>query len=153
MSNPTLSIPAVEDPQTLFEVFCNSCSLYGDKCAYIYRAGDQEIEVTFQKLFEDVLLLAEAFHRKGVNRGDRVMLLSDNRYSWIVTDLAIIALGAVGVPRGSDTPAQELLYIMENSRCTHLVVETEELFEQNRSSLKKLGGAEKHFYHGRTSHP
>lgn len=140
MSNPTLSIPAVEYPQTLFEVFCNSCSLYGDKCAYIYRAGDQEIEVTFQKLFEDVLLLAEAFQRKGVNRGDRVMLLSDNRYSWIVTDLAIIALGAVGVPRGSDTPAQELLYIMDNSRCTHLVVETEELFEQNRSSLKKLGG-------------
>lgn len=139
MSQAALPIPVVEEPLTLFEVFCRSCRLHGDKCAYIYRAGDQEIEVTYQKLFEDVLLLAGAFSRKGVAKGDRIMFLADNRYSWIVTDLAIMSLGAVGVPRGSDTPAQELIFIMENSKCTHLVAETQELFEQHRPNLKKMG--------------
>ena len=139
MSFTALTIPVIDEPRTLFELFCQSCRLHRDKCAYIYRAGDQEIKVTYQKLFEDVLLLAGAFSRKGVGRGDRVMFLSDNRYGWIVTDLAIISLGAVGVPRGSDTPAQELLFIMENSKCTHLVVETQALFEQHRSNLKKIG--------------
>ena len=134
-----MPIPAVEDPLTLFEVFCKSRSVHSDKCAYIYRAGDKEIQVTYRKLFEDVLLLAGAFSRQGVASGDRVMLLSDNRYSWIVTDLAIMSIGAVGVPRGSDTPAQELIFIMENSKCSHLVVETQKLFEEHRPNLKKLG--------------
>lgn len=140
MSLDTLPIPAVDDPRTLFGMFCRSCKIHGDQCAYIYRAGAQEIEVTYHKLFEDVLLLAGAFSKKGVAKGDRVMLLADNRYSWIVTDLAIMSLGAIGVPRGSDTPAQELLFIMENSKCTHLVVETEALFEQHRPNQKKMGG-------------
>jgi long-chain acyl-CoA synthetase len=140
MSLPALALPAIDDPRTLFEMFCRSCSVHSDRCAYVYRAGEQEIEVTYQKLFEDVLLLARAFSHKGVGRGDRIMLLADNRYGWIVTDLAIMSLGGIGVPRGSDTPAQELQFIMENSSCTHLVVETEVLFEQHRSNLKKIGG-------------
>lgn len=134
------ALPPSTTPATLFEVFCRSCDRHRDACAYIYRAGDQEVEVSFAKLFEDVLLLARAFSSRGVAKGDRVMLLSDNRYGWIVTDLAIVALGAVGVPRGSDTPTRELVYIMENSRCAHLVVETQQLLEQHRPELKKLSG-------------
>ncbi len=140
MINSMIPIPAAADPATLFEVFCRSCSLFRDQTAYIYRAAEQEIEVSYQKLFEDVMLLARAFGRKGVAAGDRVMFLSDNRYGWIVTDLAIIALGGVGVPRGSDTPSRELGYIMQNSRCSHVVVENQELFEQHRLSFKKLSG-------------
>lgn len=135
-----LPATSVVEPSTLFEVFCRSCDRYRNECAYIYRAGDQEIEVSYAKLFEDVLLLTRAFSSRGVATGDRVMLLSDNRYSWIVTDLAIIALGAVGVPRGSDTPTHELLYIMENSGCTHLVVESPEMLEMHKQDLKKIGG-------------
>ena len=86
------------------------------------------------------MLLARAFDKKGVSAGDRVMLLSDNRYGWIVSDLAIMSLAAVTVPRGSDTPSTELSYIMENSRCTHVIVETPELLEEHRSRLKKVSG-------------
>ena len=61
MSLDALPIPAIGDPRTLFEMFCRSCKIHGDQCAYIYRAGAQEIEVSYHKLFEDVLLLAGAF--------------------------------------------------------------------------------------------
>jgi len=98
------------------------------------------VPVSYQKLFEDVMLLARAFEKKGVSAGDRVMLLSDNRYGWIVSDLAIISLAAVTVPRGSDTPSSELSYIIDNSSCTHVIVETPELLEQHRSRLKKVSG-------------
>jgi len=131
---------STEKPETLFDVFCRSCDRFRAETAYIYRAGDQEITVSYAKLFEDVLLLARAFSSRGMGRGDRVMLLSDNRYSWIVTDLAIMALGAVGVPRGSDTPTHELLYIMDNSGCSHLIVETPDLLELHNQDLKKQSG-------------
>ena len=131
---------SLSQPETLFQVLLKSCSTCKDNTAYIYRAGDDEIEVKYSKVFEDVLLLARAFSDKGVAADDRVMFLSDNRYAWIVTDLAIMSLGAVTVPRGSDTPPPELHFIMQNSSCAHLVVESIELLEQHRDIIKKISG-------------
>lgn len=127
-------------PETLFQVLMKSCNAYRDNTAYIYRAADDEIDVRYGKVFEDILLMSRAFSARGVNAGDRVMFLSDNRYGWIVTDLSIMALGAVTVPRGSDTPTQELLFIMQNSNCSHLVVESEKLLEQHRGIIKAISG-------------
>lgn len=130
------SLSPYENPDTLFTFFSNCVRRYGNNIAYIYNAGDKEHRVTYGKLFEDVLLLARAFHRRGMSRGDKVMVLSDNRYAWMVTDLAMVSIGAVNVPRGSDTPTQELEFIVENSNCSYLIVETDGLLESHKTFLK-----------------
>jgi long-chain acyl-CoA synthetase len=121
------AIPNYAVPATLFQVLVASAHRHRHKVAFVYLAGEEECQVTFGKLFEDVLLLSRAFRRRGISRGDRVVLLSDNRYDWIVTDLAIMAIGAVSVPRGADTPRQELEFIVEQSGSSYLIVETDEL--------------------------
>jgi len=126
--------------KTLFDVLLHSSEHFKDDPAFIYQAGKEQVVVTYTKLFEDVLLLARAFHEKGVRRSESVMFLSDNRYGWMVTDLALMSLGAVTVPRGSDTPGQELEFIISNSSCTHLIVETPELLERHRDTLDTLKG-------------
>ncbi len=45
-----------------------------------------------------VRAVARALRAWGVQRGDRVAILSENRWEWAVTDYAILALGAVVVP-------------------------------------------------------
>ncbi|MFP4050001.1 MAG: AMP-binding protein, partial [Desulfovermiculus sp.] len=112
---------------TLFNAFLLSYKRHKEQTAFIYRAGKNEFSVSYQKLFEDVLLLAKAFREHGMGKGSKVFLLSDNRYAWMVTDLALISLGAVSVPRGSDTPSQELEYILDHSECSYLIVETSRL--------------------------
>ena len=123
--------------ETLFHVLLGSSEKFSDDIAYIYQAAGSEIRVKYSKVFEDILLLARALAAKGVSADDRVMFLSDNCYAWIVTDLAIMSLGAVTVPRGSDTPSLELNYIIENSSCSHLVVETRELLERHQDIIKR----------------
>lgn len=125
-----------KQPKTLFDMLRNSCDTYRDNIAFVYRMGEEEIEVSYGKLFEDVLLLSRAFAKRGLSRGDKVMFLSDNRYAWIVTDLAIMSLGAVTVPRGADTPTQELSFIIENSESTYLVVESDDLLEKHLEYLR-----------------
>lgn len=125
-------------PTTLFEVLLRSYRLYPQRTAFIYRAAGEEFSVTFEKFFDDVLLMARAFREKKIGQGSKVMLLSDNRYGWIVTDMALMSLGAISVPRGSDTPTQELEYIMTHSGCEFLVVETEKLFEEHREMIESL---------------
>lgn len=123
---------------TLFDMLTDCTRRYRDNIAYIYRSGEEEHQVTYSKLFEDILLLSRAFRQHGITKGDKVMLLSDNRYAWIVTDLAIMSLGAVNVPRGADTPSLELEFIITHSDAAYLIVETTELLEYHHECLKGM---------------
>jgi len=112
------------------------CERSPQRTAFIYRVGNNEFKVSYAKLREDVILLSRAFQERKVTDGSKVFLLSDNRYAWMVTDLALMALGAVSIPRGSDTPTQELEYILSHAQCSFLVVETEALLERHQEMLR-----------------
>jgi long-chain acyl-CoA synthetase len=71
---------------------------------FLPRAGEV-VERTWRQLADDVLRTTAYLARRDVQPGDRVVLWSDNRYEWILVDLAIQAAGAIHVPlHGSLTP-------------------------------------------------
>ena len=123
---------------TFFHAFLDSCSNHREKLAFIYRVGEDEFRVTYEKFLEDVLILARAFKANKIRRGDKVFLLSDNRYAWIVTDMALQALGAVSVPRGCDTPPSEIEFIVNHSGAEFLILETEKLYKDCQALVKNL---------------
>ena len=123
---------------TLFDMLLNSSYQYSERTAFIYRAAHSEFKVSYQKLFDDALILAKAFKARKIGKGSKVMLLSDNRYGWIVTDFALLSLGAISVPRGSDTPTRELEFILQHAQCEFLVFETEPLLKAHEEMLKGL---------------
>lgn len=119
-------------------MFINTCQNYKDKKAFIYRVLEQEFSVNYGKLFDDVLVLSRAFRLKGIEKGSKVMLLCDNRYEWMVSDLALISLGAISIPRGCDTPTLELEFIMSHSSAQFLIVENESVYIGHEEMIKSL---------------
>lgn len=73
--------------------------------------------VTFTQLVDDVTSLAAGLHGLGIRRGDRVGLLAENCYEWLLADLGTVYLGAIDVPRGSDTAPAEMAFILRHSGC------------------------------------
>ncbi|MEX2092651.1 MAG: AMP-dependent synthetase/ligase [Pirellulales bacterium] len=53
---------------------------------------------TWREIWHDAQTLAATLRSVGVQRGERVAQVSENRYEWIVVDLAMHLLGAVHVP-------------------------------------------------------
>ncbi len=53
---------------------------------------------SWSEIWQDVQALAGLLHTTGVQHGDRVAQVSENRYEWIVVDLALHVIGAVHVP-------------------------------------------------------
>ncbi|WP_024955953.1 AMP-dependent synthetase/ligase [Sulfurospirillum arcachonense] len=123
---------------TLFHMLIETYEKNRDKLAFIYRINDNKFDVTYQKLFDDVLILSRAFKAKGVKKGSKVMFLSDNRYEWIVTDLALVSLGAISIPRGNDTPTNELEFIMQHSHADFLITESESIYKEHEEMIKAL---------------
>nr|NIL97255.1 AMP-binding protein [Planctomycetales bacterium]NIM08823.1 AMP-binding protein [Planctomycetales bacterium]NIN08284.1 AMP-binding protein [Planctomycetales bacterium]NIN77413.1 AMP-binding protein [Planctomycetales bacterium]NIO34587.1 AMP-binding protein [Planctomycetales bacterium] len=70
----------------------------GQRPALLHRSGGAFVTVSWQQLASDTRRLAAALSHLGVARGDRVAQISENRYEWIVSDLAIQISGAIHVP-------------------------------------------------------
>jgi long-chain acyl-CoA synthetase len=121
----------IPELKSLHDVLLRAERDYPENEAFIYRANNAELTVTYRKFYEDVLLLSKVFIAKGIIKGDKILFISDNRYAWIVTDFALLAIGAINVPRGSDTLTRELEYIIDHSDCTSLIIETLPLFNKN----------------------
>ncbi len=51
----------------------------------------------------------------GVDSGDRVAILSENRPEWAIADLASLAAGAADTPIYATLPARQVLYILNDS--------------------------------------
>jgi long-chain acyl-CoA synthetase len=66
----------------------------------------------------------------GVKPGDRVAILSENRWEWLVSDHAILSTGAVDVPiHAPSTPAQ-IQYQLEHSGACGVIVSTPAQWEK-----------------------
>jgi long-chain acyl-CoA synthetase len=72
-----------------------------------------------------VAALAEALRRLGLEPGDRVLLVSENRPEWCIADLAIMAAGCVTVPAYTSNTTGDHVHVLENSGAKAAIVSTQ----------------------------
>ena len=71
--------------------------------------------------------LARGLALLGIEPGDRVALVSENRPEWVVADLAIMSAGAVTVPAYVTNTVEDHRHILGNSGARAVIVSTEAL--------------------------
>jgi hypothetical protein len=74
-----------------------------------------------------VAALADSLKRIGLQPGDRVMLVSENRPEWLIADLAIMAAGCVTVPTYTTNTTRDHQHILNNSGAAAVIVSTQKL--------------------------
>jgi long-chain acyl-CoA synthetase len=89
---------ASANTSTISDFFASSVTRRGDEQALGFiRSGELRWR-TWREVADEAAGLASVMRSAGVERGDRVAHVSENRYEWIITDLAIHLAGAIHVP-------------------------------------------------------
>jgi len=83
--------------RTIPSLFQSQAETLGDSTLYLVKREGAYQPISWQTVRRDVETLAAALIARGVQPGDRVAILSENRYEWVVADLAILHAGAVSV--------------------------------------------------------
>ncbi len=86
--------------------------------------------ITGDQLYARVRAFAGALSQWGINKGDRVAILAENRWEWAVADFAILALGAVDVPLYSTLTAQQVAGMLADSGARVIIVSTARQYEK-----------------------
>nr|MCR4626535.1 long-chain fatty acid--CoA ligase [Treponema sp.] len=87
--------------------------------------------ISYKDFFNTALNFAGGLLSLGVKRGNPVGIISDNRKEWQQSDVGIMAIGAVDVPRGCDATVKDLKYILSFTECALVIAE-------NSSQIKKI---------------
>jgi len=124
---PATAASAGGFPVTLGVAVQRSAETHGDRVFLRRRHSQLEEPVTFRQMAEDVHRLAACLVSRGITKGDRIGLMSENRCEWFLIDLAAATIGAVDVPRGADTAPEEMQFILTHSGCRIVFVENDRL--------------------------
>ncbi|MDZ7807204.1 MAG: long-chain fatty acid--CoA ligase [Gracilimonas sp.] len=112
-------MPTVVPFETLTELFLNLSHKYSgtDKKPFYYKpTPDQPYEpILWDQVTDDVYSIATYLMERGIKKGDRVGILSENRYEWVTVDLAIQLVGAINVSLYTTLPSHQCEFILKDS--------------------------------------
>ena len=116
--------------RTLNDVLIKATSR-GAKPVMMYQdATGAWLAISSDQLYGKVRALASVLKAWGVGKGDRVVLLSENRWEWAVSDFAILALGGVDVPIYSTLSAESVGYMLRDSGAKVAILSSKEQYDK-----------------------
>lgn len=111
----------------LVSMFFAQSERYGDRPLLWTKRQGQYAPLSWREVDEKVCRLAHGLTSLGLRRGDRVLIVAENRPEWVIADLAIMAIGAISVPAYTTNTAADHLYLLSNSGARGVIVSTQKL--------------------------
>ena len=107
---------------TLIDLFTNAVAQFPRPDLFLRKTSSGWEEISSARALADVEALGLALRELGVQPGDRVAILSENRYEWPVSDMAIHGQGAITVPIYATLIAEQIRFMLENAEAKVVIV-------------------------------
>lgn len=121
-------MPIIVPFETLSDLFLNLSNKYKGtvKTAFARKPNPDDAyqSISWDEATDDVYSMASYLIEYGIEPGDRVALLSENRYEWAVVDLALQLAGGINVSLYSTLPPNQCAYILQDSQAKLFFVST-----------------------------
>lgn len=128
--------------QSLVGLFLSRADERGDKPFLTAKVEGRWTAISYAQAAQQVCLMAERLVALGLNPGDRVMLVSENRPEWCLADLAIMAAGCITTPAYTTNTEGDHCHILDNSGARAVVVSTDKLARPLVAAMLRSGQAE-----------
>lgn len=112
--------------ETLAQLFLNTVREYRKPDLMLYKKEGKYVPISTVEFERTVIHLALALNHLGFRKGDKLVILSENRPEWVMTDFATICQGGLTVPIYTSLTAQQAEYIIQDSDALVVVVSNPE---------------------------
>ena len=109
-------------PGTLNQLFFTVARKWNKPDAMQVRVDGKWQPISHATMLERVRRIALGLDAIGVQRGDRVAILSENRPEWALSDYACLTAGFTDVPIYATLPAEQIPYLLEDSGAVAIFV-------------------------------
>lgn len=131
-----------EAANNLVELFLRRADERGERPFLTAKQDGEWRSQSWREAAAEVCLLAESLRKLGLNDGDRVVIVSENRPKWALADLAIMAAGGITTPAYTTNTERDHLHILQDSGARMVIVSTQKLADVLLPAMVRSGAAE-----------
>ena len=157
------------DVRRSFDILAHQIATAPQPDALAAKINGQWVPRSSQQVQDEANLISLGLMKSGLQRGDKVAIISLNRPEWMLADFGIGQIGATSVPMYPSITVEDYKYIFTDAGVRAIFVEDQKLFDkvkaatadldipaENIFTFDKIAGA-KHFDEllalGRTGNP
>ena len=127
--------------KTIIDLLENSTNKYANNPYLLEKKTDKYEALTYTETREEAYKVAAGLLTLGIQKGDRIALISESRTDWVISELGILHAGAISVPlsillkEGSD-----LQFRLDHSESKYVIVSNQQYDRINsiKQDLKNL---------------
>ncbi len=112
----------IDQYSNLVSMFFDRARQGGDKPFLSAKIDGEWRPTSWNEAARQVAALAKSLKEIGLKKGDRVMLVSENRPEWCIADLGIMAAGCITVPTYTTNTVSDHQHILDNSGARAVIV-------------------------------
>jgi long-chain acyl-CoA synthetase len=117
----------LEHFENLVALFLARAAEKGDEPFLWAKRDGQWRSMSWGEVARQVAALAASLKRIGLESGDRIALVSENRPEWLIADLAIMAAGCITVPTYTTNTTRDHTHVLGNSGARAVIVSNQKL--------------------------
>jgi len=137
-----LQLTDFEAASNLVDLFLKRADELGERPFLTARHDGQWHSQSWREAAEEVCLLSEALRGLGLEDGDRVVIVSENRPKWAIADLAIMAAGCITTPAYTTNTERDHQHVLQDSGARAVFVSTQKLADVLLPAMVRSGIAE-----------
>ena len=111
----------------LATMFFAQAARLGEKAFLWEKKDGAYVSISWQQAADRTIAIARGLLNEGIEPGDRVVLVSENRPDWLIADMAIMSVGAITVPAYITNTTDDHYHVLADSGARAVIVSTEKL--------------------------
>lgn len=124
--------------ETLSQLFLNTIKSYPKDDLMLYKKDGTFTPISTDEFGKQVKHFALGLRNLGYEAGDKLIILSENRPEWVMTDQANLCLGGVTVPIYTSLVPEQIKYIIDNSDAKVVMFSGEEMWGKIKAIQSEL---------------
>lgn len=101
--------------ETLTQLFFNTAKSYVKDDLMLYKKEGRYVPISTEEFAVRVKYFALGLRDLGLGAGDKLIIISDTRPEWVMTDIGNLCLGGITVPIYTSLVPEQIKYIIDDS--------------------------------------
>ena len=129
----------IAEASSLPKMFFDQVQRMGDK-PFLWAKKDREYRsISWHEAGEQASAVANALLALGVDPGDRIAIVSENRPEWLISEIGIMSIGAIAVPAYITNTEHDHVHVLEDSGASGVIVSTQKLADRLLPAAQRTG--------------
>jgi len=120
----------------LLELFYQQYEIQNKKSIFLQSLKEPRKEYSWEDVYLNINKLSEEIS-KHIKKGDRCLLVSENRPEWMISDLSIMLSGGVTVPAYTTYTERDYEYIIDDCTPTIIIISDKIQYEKIKNIIPK----------------